>query len=77
MGIFKDFNNNWIDSQNGVLCLRNFPKSRQRKRTCVDASPGIFGRGGRNRTFYLQVMSLTSYQCSTPLYLDICNLARF
>ena len=27
---------------------RNFPKSKQRKRTCVDASPGIFGRGGRN-----------------------------
>ena len=44
MGIFKDFNNNWIDSQNGVLCLCNFSKSRQRKRTCVVASPGIVGR---------------------------------
>ena len=40
-------------------------------------SSGIVGRGGRNRTFCLQVMSLTSYQCSTPLSSMPYNIAEF
>ena len=37
----------------------------------------IVGSGGRNRTYYLQVMSLTSYHCSTPQRLLLHNIVRF
>ena len=30
--------------------------------------------GGRNRTNDLQVMSLTSYHCSTPRYITSCEM---
>ena len=48
--------------------LSNFVKLRQKK-AIRDGQPVKFvGSGGWNRTNGLQVMSLTSYLCSTPQY---------
>ena len=47
----------------------NFAKKHKKKRLPMQS---LLGCGGRNRTNDLQVMSLTSYHCSTPRYIFRC-----